>query len=225
MREEKFVEKKQRMVGEQIKARGITDTRVLAAMEKVPRHKFVPDKIRVHSYNDEPLSIGEGCNPYGDHPCPIGYGQTISQPYIVAYMTERMNLKRGEKVLEIGTGSGYQTAILAEIVKDVYSVELNESLSKKSRSTLRELGYKNIQFKVGDGSYGWKEFSPFDAIIVTAAPCVIPQPLKEQLSVGGKLIVPVGDTFQNLMLIVRRQRGFTEKKLLSVRFVPLVSPH
>ena len=211
MREEKFVEKKQRMVGEQIKARGITDTRVLAAMEKVPRHKFVPDKIRVHSYNDEPLSIGEG--------------QTISQPYIVAYMSEVLQLEDKKKVLEIGTGSGYQTAILAEIVKDVYSVELNESLSKKSRSTLRELGYKNIQFKVGDGSYGWKEFSPFDAIIVTAAPCVIPQPLKEQLSVGGKLIVPVGDTFQNLMLIVRRQRGFTEKKLLSVRFVPLVSPH
>ena len=189
MREEKFVEKKQRMVGEQIKARGITDTRVLAAMEKVPRHKFVPDKIRVHSYNDEPLSIGEG--------------QTISQPYIVAYMSEVLQLEDKKKVLEIGTGSGYQTAILAEIVKDVYSVELNESLSKKSRSTL----------------------SPFDAIIVTAAPCVIPQPLKEQLSVGGKLIVPVGDTFQNLMLIVRRQRGFTEKKLLSVRFVPLVSPH
>ena len=211
MREENFVEKRQRMVGEQIKARGITDTRVLTAMEKVPRHEFVPDKIRAHSYNDEPLSIGEG--------------QTISQPYIVAYMSEVLQLEDKKKVLEIGTGSGYQTAILAEIVKDVYSVELNESLSKKSRATLGELGYKNIQFKVGDGSYGWKEFSPFDAIIVTAAPSVIPQPLKEQLSVGGKLIVPVGDTFQNLMLIVRRQRGFTEKKLLSVRFVPLVSPH
>ena len=211
MREENFVEKRRRMVGEQIKARGITDTRVLEAMEKVPRHEFVPDKIRSHSYNDEPLSICEG--------------QTISQPYIVAYMTEVLKLEDSSKVLEIGTGSGYQTAILAEIVKNVYSVEIIESLSKKSRVILAELGYKNIQFKVGDGSYGWKEFAPFNAIIVTAAPRIIPQPLKEQLSVGGKIIVPVGDTFQDLMLTQRSQRGFKEKKLLSVRFVPLVSPH
>ncbi len=211
MSEENFEEKRQRMVGKQIKARGIKDTKVLAAMEKVPRHEFVPDKIRSHAYNDEPLSIGEG--------------QTISQPYIVAYMSEILQLEGSKKVLEIGTGSGYQTAILAEIVKDVYSVEIIESLSIKSRIILAELGYKNIQFKVGDGSYGWKEFSPFDAIIVTAAPRVIPQPLQEQLSIGGKLIVPVGDTFQSLMLTVRSPRGFKEKKLLSVRFVPLVSHH
>jgi len=211
MREENFEKKRRRMVGEQIKARGITDTRVLAAMEKVPRHEFVPDIIKTHSYNDEPLSIGEG--------------QTISQPYIVAYMSEVLQLEGEYKVLEIGTGSGYQTAVLAEIVRDVYSVEIIESLSRKSRILLTELGYKNIQFKVGDGSYGWKEFSPFDAIIVTAAPREIPQPLQEQLSIGGKLIVPVGDTFQDLLLTVRSQRGFKEKKLLSVRFVPLVSPH
>ena len=211
MREENFEKKRRRMVGEQIKARGITDTRVLAAMEKVPRHEFVPDIIKTHSYNDEPLSIGEG--------------QTISQPYIVAYMSEVLQLEGEYKVLEIGTGSGYQTAVLAEIVRDVYSVEIIESLSRKSRILLTELGYKNIQFKVGDGSYGWKEFSPFDAIIVTAAPREIPQPLQEQLSIGGKLIVPVGDTFQDLLLTVRSQRGFKEKNLLSVRFVPLVSPH
>ena len=211
MSEENFEEKRRRMVGEQIKARGIKNSRVLAAMEKVPRHEFVPDNIRSHAYNDEPLSIGEG--------------QTISQPYIVAYMTEALQLEDDTKVLEIGTGSGYQTAILAEIVRDVYSVEIIESLSRRSRDILDELGYKNIQFKVGDGSYGWNEFAPFDAIIVTAAPRVTPQPLQEQLSIGGKLIVPVGDTFQELVLIVKNKKGFTEKKLLSVRFVPLVSPH
>jgi len=211
MSEENFEEKRRRMVGEQIKARGIKNSSVLAAMEKVPRHEFVPDKIRSHSYNDEPLSIGEG--------------QTISQPYIVAYMTEVLQLEDDKKVLEIGTGSGYQTAVLAEIVRDVYSVEIIESLSRRSRDILAELGYKNIQYKVGDGSYGWKEFAPFDAIIVTAAPRVTPQPLQEQLSIGGKLIVPVGDTFQELVLIVKNKKGYTKKKLLSVRFVPLVSPH
>lgn len=211
MSEEKFEEKRRRMVENQIKARGIRDTRVLEAMEKVPRHKFVPDKIRSHSYDDEPLSIGEG--------------QTISQPYIVAYMTEALQLEDSNKVLEIGTGSGYQTAILAEIVKDVYSVEIISSLSERSRLILADMRYENIQFKVGDGSYGWKEFAPFDAIIVTAAPRVIPQPLQDQLSIGGKLIVPVGDTFQDLMLTKRSEKGFAEKKLLSVRFVPLVSPH
>ncbi len=211
MSEENFEEKRRRMVEEQIKARGIKDTRVLAAMEKVPRHEFVPDKIMSHSYNDEPLSIGEG--------------QTISQPYIVAYMTEVLQLEDDKKVLEIGTGSGYQTAVLAEIVRDVYSVEIIESLSRRSRDILAELGYKNIQYKVGDGTYGWKEFAPFDAIIVTAAPHVTPQPLKEQLSIGGKLIVPVGDFSQDLVCIEKIKNGFTEKKLISVRFVPLVSHH
>lgn len=211
MSKENFEEKRRRMVEEQIKARGITDTRVLAAMEKVPRHEFVPDKIRSHSYNDEPLSIGEG--------------QTISQPYIVAYMTEVLQLDDDKKILEIGTGSGYQTAVLAEIVKDVYSVEIIESLSRRSRNILAELGYENIHYKVGDGSYGWKEFAPFDAIIVTAAPHITPLPLREQLSIGGKLVVPVGDFFQDLVCIVKNKNGFTEKKLISVRFVPLVSPH
>ncbi len=211
MSEENFDAKRQRMVEEQIKARGIKNTGVLVAMAKVPRHEFVSDKMKSHSYNDEPLSIGEG--------------QTISQPYIVAYMTEVLQLEDDKKVLEIGTGSGYQTAVLAELVRDVYTVEIIESLSRGSREILDELGYNNIKFKVGDGSYGWKEFAPFDAIIVTAAPRVIPQHLQEQLSMGGKLIVPVGDTFQELVLIVKNKKGFTEKKLLSVRFVPLVSPH
>ncbi len=211
MSEENFEEKRRRMVGEQIKARGITDTSVLAAMEKVPRHEFVPDKIRSHAYNDEPLSIGEG--------------QTISQPYIVAYMTEALELDDEKKILEIGTGSGYQTAVLAEIVKDVFSVEIIENLSRRSRDIHAELGYKNIHYKIGDGSYGWKEFAPFDAIIVTAAPHITPLPLREQLSIGGKLIVPVGDMFQDLVCIVKNKNGFTEKKLISVRFVPLVSPH
>jgi len=211
MSEENFDAKRQRMVEEQIKVRGIKNTRVLAAMAKVPRHEFVPDKMKPHSYNDEPLSIGEG--------------QTISQPYIVAYMTEVLQLEDDKKVLEIGTGSGYQTAVLAELVRDVYTVEIIESLSRGSREILDELGYNNIKFKVSDGSYGWKEFAPFDAIIVTAAPRVIPQHLQEQLSMGGKLIVPVGDTFQKLVLLVKNKKGFTEKKLLSVRFVPLVSPH
>ena len=211
MSEENFDAKRQRMVEEQIKARGIKNTGVLVAMAKVPRHEFVSDKMKPHSYNDEPLSIGEG--------------QTISQPYIVAYMTEVLQLEDDKKVLEIGTGSGYQTAVLAELVRDVYTVEIIESLSRGSREILDELGYNNIKFKVGDGSYGWKEFAPFDAIIVTAAPRVIPQHLQEQLSMGGKLIVPVGDTFQELVLIVKNKKGFTEKKLLSVRFVPLVSPH
>ncbi len=164
MCEEIFEEKRQRMVEEQISARGITDIRVLEAMKKVPRHEFVPERIRSHSYNDEPLSIGDG--------------QTISQPYIVAYMTEALKLEDNSKVLEIGTGSGYQTAILAEIVKDVYSVEIIENLSTRSHLILAELGYENIHFKVGDGSYGWKEFAPFDTIIVTAAPRKIPKPLK-----------------------------------------------
>lgn len=199
------------MVAEQIRARGIKDSRVLMAMEKVPRHKFVPDKMKLYAYNDEPLAIGEG--------------QTISQPYIVAYMTEALQLQQTDKVLEIGTGSGYQTAILAEIVRDVYTVEVIESLSKRSQEVLAELGYINIQFKVGDGTYGWEEFAPFDAIIVTAAPRVVPPSLQEQLSIGGRLIVPVGDTFQELVLVLRDQEGFTEKKLLSVRFVPLVSTH
>lgn len=199
------------MVEEQIVARGVKDTKVLEVMAKVPRHVFVPENIRPYAYSDEPLQIGEG--------------QTISQPYIVAYMTEALHLKKDMRVLEIGTGSGYQAAILADIVREVFTIERIEALSNRSREVLKELGYRNIQFKIGDGTYGWKEHAPYHAIIVTAAPKEIPTSLQEQLSLGGKLVIPVGETFQELMLIVRVKKGFKKKRLLPVRFVPLVSVH
>ncbi|MFQ6070337.1 MAG: protein-L-isoaspartate(D-aspartate) O-methyltransferase [Candidatus Aminicenantales bacterium] len=206
-----FEKLRERMIAEQIEARGIKDRLVLKALRKVPRHLFVPPDLRVSAYYDEPLPIGEG--------------QTVSQPYIVAYMTEVLELKGHEKVLEVGTGSGYQTAVLAEISRYVYTVEIIEILSVRARKILRELGYKNIHFKVGDGTFGWKEYSPFDRIIVTAAPSKVPRPLKEQLKVSGKMVIPVGSMFQELFLVTRDERKFRKKKLLPVRFVPLVATH
>ena len=167
--------------------------------------------MQSYAYQDEPLSIGEG--------------QTISQPYIVAYMTAAVQLKGGEKVLEVGTGSGYQAAILAEIVREVYSVEIIESLSQQAQEVLNKLGYKNIFFKIGDGTLGWSEQSPFDAIVVTAAPDKIPKALQEQLKLSGKMIIPVGSMFQELVLIIREKKKLKKKKLLPVRFVPLISVH
>ncbi|MCP2519028.1 protein-L-isoaspartate(D-aspartate) O-methyltransferase [SCandidatus Aminicenantes bacterium Aminicenantia_JdfR_composite] len=208
---EEFATLRERMVEEQIIARGVKDKKVIEVMKKVPRHLFVPEEYREYSYDDEPLPIGEG--------------QTISQPYIVAYMTEVLELKEDDKVLEIGTGSGYQTAILAEIVKEVYTVEIIESLSKKAQKVLKELGYKNIHFKIGDGTYGWKEYSPYNAILVTAAPSKIPESLQNQLDDGGRMIIPVGSFFQELVLVVRQKNKFKKKKLIPVRFVPLVSTH
>jgi len=208
---EEFASLRERMVEEQIIARGVKDKKVIEVMKKVPRHLFVPEEYRQYSYEDEPLPIGEG--------------QTISQPYIVAYMTEVLELKEDDKVLEIGTGSGYQTAILAEIVKEVYTVEIIESLSKRAQKVLKELGYKNIHFKVGDGTYGWKEYSPYNAILVTAAPSKIPESLQNQLDEGGRMIIPVGSFFQELVLVVRQKNKFKKKKLIPVRFVPLVSTH
>jgi len=199
------------MVAEQIKARRIRDEFVLKAMEKVPRHLFVPKNMQSYAYQDEPLSIGEG--------------QTISQPYIVAYMTEAIQLKGEEKVLEVGTGSGYQAAILAEIVREVYSVEIIESLSQQAQEVLNKLGYKNIFFKIGDGTLGWSEQSPFDAIVVTAAPDKIPKALQEQLKLSGKMIIPIGSMFQELVLMIREKKKLKKKKLLPVRFVPLISVH
>lgn len=199
------------MVSTQIKSRGIKDVNVLEAMEKVPRHLFVPENMRKLAYNDEPL--------------PIGNGQTISQPYIVAYMTEVLQLSIEEKVLEVGTGSGYQAAVLAEIAKEVFTVEIIDGLSKNAQEVLQEEGYTNIHFRVGDGSYGWEENAPYDAIMVTAAPSEVPKALQDQLKIGGRMIVPVGDAFQELVLIVREKRKFKKKKLLPVRFVPLVKPH
>lgn len=199
------------MVQAQIEARGIKDEKVLEAMRKVPRHLFVPENMRRYSYQDEPLPIGEG--------------QTISQPYIVAYMSEALNLKGNEKVLEIGTGSGYQTAILAEIVKEVFSIEIVDILSSKARKVIKELRYENVCFKIEDGTQGWKEHAPYDAIIVTAAPSKVPQALKNQLKILGRMVIPVGSTFQELIHVIREKKKFKEQKLLPVRFVPLISKH
>ena len=206
-----FEEARDRMVHTQIAARGIKNQKVLDAVKKIPRHKFVPDNMLTHAYSDEPLPIGEG--------------QTISQPYIVAYMTEALALQGRERVLEIGTGSGYQTAILAEIAHQVFTVEFVNSLSQRAQKALKKLGYANILFRIGDGTFGWEEQAPFDAIIVTAAPDKVPQFLEEQLEIGGRMIIPVGTAIQELVLVTRGKKKFKRKKLLPVRFVPLVTTH
>jgi protein-L-isoaspartate(D-aspartate) O-methyltransferase len=195
----------------QIRARGVKDDRVLTAMSKVPRHLFVPLELRSFAYGDEPLPIGEG--------------QTISQPYIVAYMTAVLKLRGGERILEVGTGSGYQTAVLAEIVSAVHTVELIEGLSEKAQTILHQLGYRNVFFRTGDGTLGWPEEAPFEAIMVTAAAEHVPIKLQEQLAPKGRLVIPVGVGFQELVLISRERGGFRKKRLLPVRFVPLVSTH
>ncbi len=197
------------MVERQLRARAIRDPNVLQAMQKVPRHEFVPDTMQKYAYNDEPL--------------PIGDGQTISQPYIVAYMTEILKLGKTHRVLEVGTGSGYQTAVLAEIAHQVFSVEIVQSLSQRAQNILDRLGYKNIHFRIGDGSLGWLEHSPFDAVIVTAAPAKIPSALEEQLQIGGRMIVPVGEVHQDLVLLTREEKKTKRKILIPVRFVPLVT--
>jgi protein-L-isoaspartate(D-aspartate) O-methyltransferase len=197
------------MVGDQIAGRGVRDPRVLAALRKIPRQAFIPDHLKNVAYEDEPLPIGEG--------------QTISQPYIVAFLTEALELQGGEHVLEIGTGSGYQTAVLAETAGEVFTVEIIESLSLRARGTLAALGYANVRFKTGDGAAGWAEFAPYDAIMVTAAPVSIPQALRDQLKVGGRMIVPVGGDGQTLFLVRREEDGFKDMGLLAVRFVPLVN--
>ncbi len=206
-----FRKEREKMINAQLKMRGISDKKVLETMKKEPRHEFVSENMKPYAYNDEPLPIGEG--------------QTISQPYIVAYMTEILHLEGDEKVLEIGTGSGYQAAILAEIVKEVYTVEIKSSLSLRAKEILKKLEYKNVHFKIGDGSLGWKEHAPYDAIIVTAAPTLIPNTLQEQLKIKGKMIIPVGDISQELILVIREEEQFKKKKLLPVRFVPLISTH
>jgi protein-L-isoaspartate(D-aspartate) O-methyltransferase len=203
---------RERMVETQIKARGIKDERVLKAMLKVPRHLFVDEALRDQAY--------------GDFPLPIGEGQTISQPYIVALMTEALELKGIERVLEIGTGSGYQTAILAELTLWVYTIERFPTLLERAKKVLNELGYKNISFKLDDGTLGWKEAAPFDAIIVTAASPKIPPPLVEQLAEGGRIVIPVGDEFsQTLIKGVKKGGKLHTKALEPVRFVKLVGAY
>jgi protein-L-isoaspartate(D-aspartate) O-methyltransferase len=203
-----YEQARQNMVEYQIKGRGIKDKNVLGAMLKVPRHLFVPEEMRDLAYRDEPL--------------PIGHGQTISQPYIVGYMTEALKLQPGDRVLEIGTGSGYQTAILAEIVSKVYTIELIPELSLRAQETLKSLGYKNIEFLTGDGSKGWPEKAPFEAILVSAAPAEVPPALIEQLKIDGRLIIPVGTDSQELVLIKRTKKGWEKSRLIVVRLVPLI---
>ena len=196
-----------RMVKEQIVARGVRDAKTLAALRKVPRHLFVPEAA--------------GREAYEDHPLPIGHAQTISQPYIVALMTESLGLQGGETILEVGSGSGYQAAVLAEIAAQVYSIEIVEPLAEEARERLRRLGYGNVQVRAGDGYAGWPEAAPFDAIMVTAAAPRIPEPLKTQLRDGGRLVLPVGDESQELILVTRRGATFVERRVLPVRFVPM----
>jgi len=207
-----FAEARNKMVEGQIRGRDITDPRVVSAMAKVPRHRFVP-----------PECLSEA---YTDHPLPIGYGQTISQPYVVALMTQHLALRPREKVLEIGTGSSYQAAILAELTDQVYTIEIIEPLGQQADATLKKLGY-NVHCKIGDGYYGWQENAPFDAIIVTCAPDHVPQPLLKQLKDGGRLVIPVGPPgyYQTLWLIERKDEQFQSTNLGGVAFVPMLGEH
>jgi protein-L-isoaspartate(D-aspartate) O-methyltransferase len=202
------------MVESQIMERGIKDRSVIEAMMAVPRHKFVSENYLNRAYDDSPL--------------PIGYGQTISQPYIVAYMTEILNLNKNRRVLEVGTGSGYQAAILSPIVKQVYTIEIIPELAKSAATRLKDLGYHNVEVAIGDGYFGWNKYAPFDAIIVTAATGHIPPPLIEQLKNNGRMVIPVGGSFliQNLILVTKDKDGnVTTRNLIPVRFVPLTGRH
>jgi protein-L-isoaspartate(D-aspartate) O-methyltransferase len=203
---------RQIMVAEQLIVRGIRDKRVLDAMRKVPRHLFVEEALRSRAY--------------GDYPLPIGEKQTISQPYMVALMTESLNLKGNEKVLEIGTGSGYQAAVLAELCEKVYSVERLKSLAVKARKQLDQLGYMNVAIKIFDGTYGWIEHSPYDAIIVTAGAPEIPKALIDQLSVGGRMVIPIGDEFsQTLIKVEKGKDGITTTNICGCVFVKLIGEY
>jgi protein-L-isoaspartate(D-aspartate) O-methyltransferase len=196
-----------RMVDDQLAARDIKDPRVLDAMKRVPRHEFVPEPLRGSAYADSPL--------------PIGHDQTISQPYIVAFMTEALQLEPSHRVLEIGTGSGYQAAILGELAKEVYTIEIVTPLAQRARETLERLGYTNIHVRTGNGYLGWPEEAPFDRVMVTAAPDAIPQPLIDQLKVGGLMAIPVGVGDQELRILRRTQSGLETIRTLPVRFVPM----
>lgn len=205
--DDEFAEKRQIMVASQIRRRGIKDERVLAALEKVPRHLFVPARYQRQAYSDEPL--------------PIGMNQTISQPYIVAYMVDQLQLNGTERVLEIGAGSGYQTAVLAELSRRVFTIEIIPQLARQAKKIIAQLGYKNVEFRTGDGYLGWPEEAPFDAIIVSAAPLQIPPPLVEQLAPGGRMIVPVGEDQQDLVFLLNTGQRVEQFRKIPVRFVPM----
>jgi protein-L-isoaspartate(D-aspartate) O-methyltransferase len=207
-----YEKERSRMVDEQIAGRGVKDERVLAVMRKISRHEFLPEGIRGMAYNDSALPLGEG--------------QTMSQPYMVALMTELLGLTGTERVLEIGTGSGYQAAVLAELCQKVYTVERIKTIADKARTTLDRLGYKSVAIKVYDGTYGWKEMAPFDAIIVTAGSPDIPAPLVEQLKEGGRLVIPVGDRYgQQLIKVVKTAEGMITERSIPCVFVPLIGNH
>jgi protein-L-isoaspartate(D-aspartate) O-methyltransferase len=203
-----FAAQRERMVNEQLVRRGIRDERVLAAMRKVPRDEFVPENYRSKSY--------------GDHPLPIGHDQTISQPYIVGFMTEQLRAQPNDRVLEVGTGSGYQAAVLAELVAQVYSIEIIEPLGKSAEATLQRLGYKNVHVKIGDGYKGWPEEAPYDVIIVTCAVDHVPQPLIGQLKERGRMMIPVGESYGQELYFFEKENGELKKRaVLPVVFVPM----
>lgn len=209
-RQEPFERARERMVQNQIMARGVQDTSTLRAMRSVPRHKFVPPGLASYAYGDSPLSIG--------------FDQTISQPYIVALMTELIKPRKGQRVLEIGTGSGYQAAVLAEIVDSVFTIEIVRELAASAENRLTSLGYRNVIVRHGDGYLGWPEHAPFDAIVVTAAPDHVPQPLIEQLKDGGVMVIPVGpvESVQALTVVKKKGKNIISETKLPVRFVPLI---
>jgi protein-L-isoaspartate(D-aspartate) O-methyltransferase len=198
-----------RMVEAQLRGRGLGDRRVLDAMARVPRHLFVPENVRQRAYDDTPL--------------PIGRGQTISQPYVVGYMTEALRVSAADRVLEIGTGSGYQAAVLAELAGEVYSIEIVPELADEARRSLASAGYDKVQVRTGNGYLGWPERAPFSRIIVTAAPPTIPQALVDQLAVGGVMVLPVGRMFQEMVILMKDAKGVTERRTIPVMFVPMVT--
>lgn len=203
-----FAAERARMVRQQVALRGVNETRLLAAMRKVPRDQFVPEAVRNLAYTDQPL--------------PIGYDQTISQPFIVAFMTERLQLRPTDRVLEIGTGSGYQAAILAELAREVYTIEIVAPLGERAKTTLQRLGYKNVHVKIGDGYQGWPEEAPFEAVIVTCAPEHVPRPLIDQTREGGRVIIPVGAAGSQLLYLLEKKAGrLQQRAVLPVRFVPM----
>lgn len=201
-----FTQQRQALV-DLLKAEGITNTDVLKAMLKVPRHEFVPESHRHYSYQNRPL--------------PIGHNQTISQPFIVGYMTQAASIAPHEKVLEIGTGSGYQAAVLGELAGQVYTIEIIPELAEGAKAVLGKLGYKNVHVKTGNGYEGWPEHAPFDAIVVTAAPDEVPQKLVDQLALRGKMVIPVGSRFQEMVIITRDESGVVERRTIPVQFVPM----